>query len=158
MGVLGRWSVRAERLGGERRGRSSRRWRKLRRLRMPAAAPPARPGGGGAGDTGTGGTPGSGGSIGGSLGGASGGSIGGSAAGSLGGTAGSGGTGGPATVQPWPSSTAVVAVDSTNQFSSNLSDLVYEPSAGGTSDVLWGVQNDPSILYCLLWGGRRGRR
>ena len=56
-------------------------------------------------------------------------------------------------MQPWPSSTAVVAVDSTNQFSSNLSDLVYEPSAGGTSDVLWGVQNDPSVLYCLLWGG-----
>ena len=118
-------------------------------------------GSGGAGDTGTGGTPGAGGSIGGatggSVGGATGGSIGGATGGSIGGSTGGavgrGGTGGPVTVQPWPSSTAVISVDSTNQFSSNLSDLVYEPSAGGASDVLWGVQNDPSVLYCLLWGG-----
>ena len=98
-----------------------------------------------------------GGSIGGSRGGATGGSIGGSTAGSVGGSssgaAGRGGTGGPVTMQPWPSSTAVVAVDSMSQFPSNLSDLVYQPAAGGGSDVLWGVQNDPSVLYCLLWGG-----
>ena len=90
---------------------------------------------------------------GGSIGGATGGSIGGATGGSIGGAAGRGGQGGPVTVQPWPSSDAVVAVDSMNQFSSNLSDLVYQPSAGGISDVLWGVQNDPSVLYCLLWSG-----
>jgi len=103
----------------------------------------------GSGDTGTGGTPGTGGSIGGATGGGIGGATGGSAAGA----AGRGGTGGPVTLQPWPSTTTVVAVDSMNQFPSNLSDLVYQPPASGLGDVLWGVQNDPSVLYCLLWGG-----
>ena len=92
-------------------------------------------GGGGAGD-GTG----SGGSIGGSIG------VGGSVGGSVGGQAG-------VTLQPWPTSDAVVAVDSVNQFTSNLSDLVYQAPAGGTADVLWGLRNDPSTLYCLLWNG-----
>jgi len=94
----------------------------------------------GTGDTGAAGVTGAGGSIGGGIG------------GSIGGGGGTGGTG-PATLQPWPSGDAVVSVDSANQFSSNLSDLVYQPPAAGMSDVLWGVQNDPSVLYCLLWGG-----
>ena len=83
---------------------------------------------------------GSGGSIGGSSG------VGGSVGGSVGGQAG-------VTLQPWPTSDAVVAVDSVNQFTSNLSDLVYQAPAGGTGDVLWGIRNDPSTLYCLLWNG-----
>ena len=81
------------------------------------------------------------------------GSIGGGAGGSVGGAAARGGTGGPATLQPWPSAGGVVPVDSASQFPSNLSDLVYQPAAGGAGDVLWGVQNDPAVLYCLLWGG-----
>ena len=99
-------------------------------------------GGGASGDAGTGGT-GTAGTLG----------TGGSVGGSIGGSVGTGGTGGPATQQPWPSADTVVAVDSANQFGSNLSDLVYQPPAGGVSDVLWGIQNDPSVLYCLLWGG-----
>jgi hypothetical protein len=95
----------------------------------------------GTGDTGAAGTIGTGGSIGGGVG------------GSVGGAFGTGGTGGPVTMQAWPSSDAVVSVDSMNQFPSNLSDLVYQPPAAGVSDVLWGIQNDPSVLYCLLWGG-----
>jgi hypothetical protein len=102
-------------------------------------------GSGGSGDAGTSGTPGVAGSIGAGAGGSIGGSIAGAAA--------RAGTGGPATLQPWPSAAGVVAVDSMNQFPSNLSDLVYQPAPGGTGDVLWGVQNDPSVLYCLLWGG-----
>jgi hypothetical protein len=56
-------------------------------------------------------------------------------------------------LQPWPSTDAVVAVDGMNQFGSNLSDLVYEPPLAGVGSVLWGLQNDPSLLYCLLWNG-----
>jgi hypothetical protein len=105
------------------------------------------------------------GGAGGSMGGAGGGSggPGGSAATGAAGTGGSvvggstgpgtAGAGGQVTQQPWPSSDAVVFVDSMNQFSSNLSDLVYQGPAGGQSDVLWGVQNDPPTLYCLLWNG-----
>src|SRR6185295_6060224 len=57
------------------------------------------------------------------------------------------------TLQDWPSSEAVVTVDGMNQFPNNLSDLVYQPPAAGGNDVLWGLQNDPSVLYCLLWNG-----
>ena len=114
--------------------------------------------GGGTGGDGTGGT-GDGGSMGGSIGGA-GGSIGGmagsgrGAGGSIGGTvaSGVGGAAGSVTLQPWPTSDAVVMVDNLNQFPQNLSDLVDEP---GTSvgTVLWGIQNNPSILYRLIWNG-----
>jgi hypothetical protein len=56
--------------------------------------------------------------------------------------------------QPWPSADAIVAVDGLNQFPNNLSDLVYQPPpTGSPSDVMWGLQNDPSVLYCLLWNG-----
>ena len=106
---------------------------------------------GGTGDaTGTGGDPvGTGGSAAG---------TGGYTGGSTGGAAGSGGAGwggtGAVTLQPWPSTDTVVSVDSLNQFGTNLSDLVYEPPAGGgTNDVLWGVQNSPSKIFCLLWNG-----
>ena len=114
-------------------------------------------GGGAAGNAaGTGGTAGSAGSSGGGTGDATatGGIIGGSG-GSAAGSAGSAGKGGSqvVTVQSWPTSDAVVTVDSMNQFSNNLSDLVYQPPAAGVGDVLWGVQNDPSTLYCLLWNG-----
>jgi hypothetical protein len=99
----------------------------------------------GAGGAGTGGA-----GTTGSAGAGAGGSIGGSVAGSSGGAAGTGGTG-PVTLQPWPSSATVVPVDGMSQFPANLSDLVYQPP--GTGDVLWAIQNDPSVLYCLLWGG-----
>jgi len=110
--------------------------------------------GGGAGGT-SAGSAGSAGGVGGAGGAgdatATGGSIG-AAGGSSAGSAG-GGRGGQVTVQVWPTSDAVVVVDSMNQFSNNLSDLSYQPPAGGMGDVLWGIQNDPSTLYCLLWNG-----
>jgi hypothetical protein len=40
-----------------------------------------------------------------------------------------------------------------NQFTSNLSDLVYQAPSGGVGEVLWGIRNDPSTLYCLVWNG-----
>jgi hypothetical protein len=132
-------------------------------------------GGASAGGGGTGGVGGAGGSIGGSIGPGDAGSIGtgagGSAAGSTAGGAGgstAGGTGGttggagggggnggtgPVTLQAWPGTATVVAVDSVNQFPNNLSDLVYQPPAGGVGDVLWAVMNDPSIIYSLTWNG-----
>ena len=120
-------------------------------------------GSGGASGSGSVGGSGPGGSVGGSIGGTgTGGSVAGSdggstagSGGSTGGTAGDGAGGtGPVTMQPWPSDETVVAVDGMNQFSKNLSDLVYEPPyAGASGDVLWGVMNSPSTLYCLLWNG-----
>jgi len=91
--------------------------------------------------------------VGGSVGGAGdgAGSAGAGVGGSIGGAGpGSGGQAG-VTMQPWPTSDPIVTVDGMNEFGSNLSDLVYEPRAGG--DVLWGVQNNPSTLYCLTWNG-----
>ena len=122
--------------------------------------------GGSAGTTGSSGAGGPGGSVGasggngGSIGGAGGdggggsgpgGSIGGSGTGAAG-TTGTGGTG-AVMAQPWPGSANVVAVDSMYQFSKNLSDLVYEPTAGNDGDVLWGLMNSPPTLFCLLWNG-----
>ncbi len=104
-------------------------------------------GGNGSGSTGGSGTGGAGGAGGAGDGTGSAGSIGGSIGGSVGGQA------GVVTLQPWPTSDAVVAVDSVNQFTSNLSDLVYQAPSGGTGEVLWGIRNDPSTLYCLLWNG-----
>jgi hypothetical protein len=95
--------------------------------------------GGGGGTGGGGDATGTGGSVGGSVGGSIGGSVGGQA--------------GVVTLQPWPTSDAVVAVDSVNQFTGNLSDLVYQASTGGTGEVMWGLRNDPSTLYCLQWNG-----
>jgi hypothetical protein len=106
-------------------------------------------GGDGSGTGGSVGGAGGGGAVGGGLGGSIGGGPGGSIGGGAGGNAGTGAV----TLQPWPSTDAVVAVDGSSQFSKNLSDLVYQPPANGTDDVLWGIQNDPSVLYCLLWNG-----
>jgi hypothetical protein len=128
-----------------------------------------RGGSGGAGGTGgRGGTTGTGGDGSGSTGGTGGSDAGGAggsgsggagdgtgSAGSIGGSVGGsvGGQAGVVALQPWPTSDAVVAVDSVNQFTSNLSDLVYQASDGGTGEVLWGLRNDPSTLYCLVWNG-----
>jgi hypothetical protein len=90
----------------------------------------------------TGGASGAGGGVGGS----------GGASGAGGGVAGTGGTG-QAMLQAWPGTATVVAVDSLNQFPNNLSDLVYQPPAGGAGDVLWAVMNDPSVIYSLTWNG-----
>ena len=100
------------------------------------------------GTTGVGATGGSVGGAGGSVGGA-----GGSVGGAGGSVLGAGGQAGQVAPQPWPTSDTVVIVDSMNEFSKNLSDLVYEQRSGGAPDVLWGIQNDPSVLYCLLWNG-----
>ena len=141
-------SVRGLRFGRQRRRRWRRRSRRNARYRRnrggPAAAAPAATGGSDTGGgqrhgTETGDGTGSGGSIGGSIGGSVGGSVGGQA--------------GVVTLQPWPTSDAVVAVDSVNQFTSNLSDLVYQAPSGGMGEVLWGLRNDPSTLYCLVWNG-----
>ena len=105
---------------------------------------------GGSGPGGSIGGSGPGGSIGGSGGGAG---AGGSGAGTgAAGTIGTGGTG-AITAQPWPGSAEVVAVDSTNQFMKNLSDLVYQPPVGNEGDVLWGLVNSPPTLFCLIWNG-----
>jgi hypothetical protein len=122
-------------------------------------------GGAGAGSAGTGGVGGGGGGGGGGGAGDVGGSGGSGVAGETGGTGaggsvvggssgtGSAGTGAQVTQQPWPTSDAVVSVDSNGQFGSNLSDLVYQAPAAGAAGVLWGIRNDPSMLYCLLWNG-----
>jgi hypothetical protein len=104
-----------------------------------------------AGSTGMAGASGSG--PGGSVGGGPGGSIGpgGSVGTGTGGVTGVAGSGGPVLPEAWPSAETVVAVDSLNQFPKNLSDLVYQPAGAG--DVLWGLLNSPSTLYCLLWNG-----
>jgi hypothetical protein len=117
---------------------------------------------GGAGKGGSIGGAGKGGSIGGA---GAGGGIGGAGAGGAGaGGAGAGGTiggagpgkggqAGQVTLQPWPTSDTVVTVDAMNEFSKNVSDLVYEQRSGGAGDVLWAVQNDPSVIYALVWNG-----
>ena len=55
--------------------------------------------------------------------------------------------------QPWPGDATVVVQDDLDQFPSNLSGLSYEPAANGQPAILWGIDNGPSTLYRLLWGG-----
>jgi len=45
----------------------------------------------------------------------------------------------PVTLQDWPGSDVVEAVDPAYTFSSNLSGLHFEPENGGSPDVLWSV-------------------
>jgi hypothetical protein len=72
------------------------------------------------------------------------------------GTTGSGGGGagggaGMATLQAWPGDDAVVVVDGVNQFTSNLSGLSYQAGSGTDPDVVWGIQNSPSLLHRLVF-------
>ena len=109
-------------------------------------------GGGPAGSGSSGDAGGAGGSAAGTGGSAAG--AGGSAAGSTAGAGGGlAGQGGAVVLQPWPTDDAVVTVDGMNQFGTNLSGLVDEPPTDGVTDILWGVQNKPSTLYCLQWNG-----
>src|SRR5262245_16014945 len=87
----------------------------------------------------------------GGMGGAAGAAGGGGASG-MGGAAGAGGTGGLALLA-WPGDSMVVTVDSANQFTSNLSGLNYEAGSGLNPDVLWAIQNGPSMLYRLVFDG-----
>lgn len=58
------------------------------------------------------------------------------------------------TAQVWPGpGTDVVTVDAMNAFTSNLSDLIYDPGATTAQDVLWGVRNGPGTIYRLVWNG-----
>jgi hypothetical protein len=58
------------------------------------------------------------------------------------------------TAMTWPGpGTDVVTVDAMNAFTSNLSDLIYDPGATTAQDVLWGVRNGPGTIYRLLWNG-----
>jgi len=56
-------------------------------------------------------------------------------------------------VDPWPGTNAVVTIDGTNVFGANLSDLSYQPPAGGNPAVLWAIQNAPPTLYRLVFDG-----
>lgn len=56
------------------------------------------------------------------------------------------------TVYPWPGQDEVSPVDYFNEFEENLSGLSYDSHLNG-SDVLWAVQNSPSLLYKLHWNG-----
>jgi hypothetical protein len=106
-------------------------------------------GGGAAGTTGMAGTTGAGGTTGaaGTAG------VAGASGTGGGGATGAGGGAGMATLQAWPGDTTVVTVDATNQFTSNLSGLNYEAGTGGKPDVLWAIQNGPSMLYRLVFDG-----
>jgi hypothetical protein len=66
--------------------------------------------------------------------------------------AGPGGAGGLGTL-PWPGDDTVVIEDALNQFPSNLSGLFYEPAGSDGPVVLWAVDNGPSTLYRLAFGG-----
>ena len=59
----------------------------------------------------------------------------------------------PPPVAPWPGQNAVVTVDESGMFPSNLSDLFHAPAGLATADVLWAVRNDPSVMYGLVWNG-----
>ncbi|MET0283201.1 MAG: lamin tail domain-containing protein [Polyangiales bacterium] len=50
----------------------------------------------------------------------------------------------------WPGSNTVSTVDALDMWTSNLSGLDYQ---AGSPNVLWGVQNDPSKLYKLVFDG-----
>ncbi len=53
----------------------------------------------------------------------------------------------------WPGGSSVTEVDATATFASNLSGLSYEPASGAGPALLWGIQNDPSVLYRLTFDG-----
>jgi hypothetical protein len=55
--------------------------------------------------------------------------------------------------QSWPTPDAPMAVDERGAFSNNLSALSYEPAQGSTPARLWAVQNEPPVLFRLLWDG-----
>jgi hypothetical protein len=57
------------------------------------------------------------------------------------------------TLQAWPGDDVVVTVDAVNQFTSNLSGLNYEAGTGANPDVIWAIQNGPSMLYRLVFDG-----
>ncbi|HTE43860.1 MAG TPA: lamin tail domain-containing protein, partial [Gemmatimonadaceae bacterium] len=59
--------------------------------------------------------------------------------------------GAPPTAAPWPGGPDIVTVDALNQFSSNLSGLIYEIGTGGAPDVLWAARNGPGSIYRMIF-------
>ena len=61
----------------------------------------------------------------------------------------------------WPGDSSITTVDDSNEFGSNLSGLFYYSSDTETkksnsnisSDFLFAISNDPSIIYKLYWDG-----
>lgn len=107
--------------------------------------------GGAGGGGGAGGAAGTGGMAG--FGGVDGGAGSGGGAGAGGTNGGAGGAGGGLPSSPWPGATEVATVDETNQFTSNLSGLTYEPAGVASEPVLWAVLNSPSLVFRLVWNG-----
>ena len=57
----------------------------------------------------------------------------------------------------WPGPPSVAVVDDAGYFGENLSGLFYEQYQANnksSSDVIWAVQNSPSMLYKLYWTGK----
>lgn len=57
----------------------------------------------------------------------------------------------------WPGSPSVAVVDDPGYFGENLSGLFYEQFQANnksSSDVMWAIQNSPSMLYKLYWTGK----
>lgn len=58
------------------------------------------------------------------------------------------------TPEAWPGGSTVTIVDDAATFGTDLSGLVYEPSAtAGTRGTLWGVVNGTGVLHRLTWTG-----
>lgn len=65
----------------------------------------------------------------------------------------------------WPGDSSVTTVDEANEFGSNLSGLYYykssisadtetkESNSEISSNFLFGISNDPSVIYKLYWDG-----
>ena len=60
----------------------------------------------------------------------------------------------PVVASPWPGSSAVSIADG-GSLSDNLSGLAYQPSGTAAPGVLWAVRNDPSVLYRLIYDGKK---
>jgi len=57
----------------------------------------------------------------------------------------------------WPGPSSVTVVDDSGYFGENLSGLFYEQLKANnksSNDVIWAVQNSPSMLYKLYWTGK----
>ena len=53
----------------------------------------------------------------------------------------------------WPGATGTTTVDTLAAFGGNLSGLFYEAATASTPNVLWAVQNNPSVLFRLVNDG-----
>lgn len=51
----------------------------------------------------------------------------------------------------WPGENKVKTVDISNYFGENLSGLNYQPATDNNKAIMWAVQNNPSMIYKLIW-------